>query len=75
MISKGDVPDSKAVKVEGVVLAIKSSFGVGQPVRVRDANGRGDVVKEALWKKNDKSNESKIYEMLNIYCVHRVHRR
>jgi hypothetical protein len=47
-LSNGDAPDSKSSKIKGIVLAISSSFGIGQAVRIRDTNGRRDVVSKAL---------------------------
>ena len=52
MFSNGDVPDPKTGKVEGIVLAISSSFSIGQAVRVRDANGWRDMVGKPLWRMN-----------------------
>ena len=53
MSSNGDVPNSKSGKVEGVVLAISSSFSIGQAVGVRDANWWRDVVGKPLWRINE----------------------
>jgi len=53
MTSKEDVPDSKAVKFEGITSAITSSFGVGYAVGVGDANRRRDMVSKPLWRINE----------------------
>jgi hypothetical protein len=45
-----DAPDPKSGKVEGIVLAIMSSFSIGQAVGVRDANGWRDMVEKTLWR-------------------------
>lgn len=50
MSSNGNAPDPKSGKVEGIVLAISSSFSIGQAVGVRDANGWRDMVGKTLWK-------------------------
>ena len=48
MFLNEDAPDPKSGKVEGIILAISSSFSIGQAVGVRDANGWRDMVKKPL---------------------------
>ena len=44
-----DAPDPKSGKVEGIILAISSSFSIGQAVGVRDANGWRNMIRKTLW--------------------------
>ena len=49
-LKNGDAPDPKSGKVEGIVLAISSSFSIGQAVGVRDTNGWWNMIGKSLWR-------------------------
>lgn len=48
MLGSKNTPDTEAVKVKGITLAITSSFSVREPIRIGDANGGRHMVSKAL---------------------------
>lgn len=46
--TRKDVPNTEAVEIEGIVLPVSRSFGIGKAIRVGNVHGRWNMVSKSL---------------------------